>query len=183
MTLHLLGRTGWWLAKVRVEPMKATTLAERTLKINHAGENGAVNIYAAQIVVARVTAPSIVAKLKEFKTHEQEHRAIFWGELQRRGVRRCRSYMLCGIGGYALGFITALFGFQAIAATTAAVERVVLGHLQSQVHSLSDQDEAAVIAISKIIKDESLHLEQSEAHLEAGQFWSKVLMPIVSAST
>lgn len=163
--------------------MKATTLAERILKVNHAGENGAVNIYAAQIVVARVTAPSMVAKLKEFKTHEQEHRAIFWSELQGRGVRRCRSYMLCGIGGYVLGFITALFGLKAIAATTAAVERVVLGHLQSQLRALDGQDEAAVVAISKIVNDEMLHLEQSEVHLDVGQFWPRVLMPIVAAST
>ena len=39
------------------------------------------------------------------------------------------------------------------------------------------------VAISKIVKDESLHLEQSEAHLDVGQFWPRVLMPIVAAST
>lgn len=163
--------------------MKATTFAERVLKVNHAGENGAINIYAAQIMVARFTAPSMVAKLQEFKAHEQEHRSIFWNELQSRGVRRCRSYVLCGVGGFALGFITALFGLRAIAATTAAVERVVLGHLQSQLRALDGQDDAAVAAISKIVEDEAQHLEQSELHLAAGQFWPQVLTPIVAAST
>ena len=162
--------------------MKATTFAERVLKVNHAGENGAISIYAAQIVVARFTAPSLVAELEEFKAHEREHRSIFWSELQRRGVRRCKSYWLCGVGGFVLGFITALFGRRAIAATTAAVERVVLGHLQHQLHALRDKDEAAVAAISKIVAEETLHLEQSESHLEAGHFWPKVLTPIVAAS-
>ena len=163
--------------------MKATTFAERVLKVNHAGENGAINIYSAQIFVARLTAPSLVPELREFRAHEQEHRSIFGNELQRRGVRRCRSYWLCGIGGFVLGLITALFGRRAIAATTAAVERVVLGHLQSQLGALKGQDDAAVAAISKIVAEETLHLEQSEAHLEAGRFWPKVLMPIVAAST
>lgn len=163
--------------------MKATTFAERVLKVNHAGENGAINIYKAQIVVARLTAPSLVQELREFKAHEQEHRSIFWSELQRRGVRRCRSYWLCGIGGFALGLITALFGRRAIAATTVAVERVVLAHLQSQLRSLKGQDEAAIAAISKIVAEETLHLEQSASHLETGRFWPKVLMPIVAAST
>lgn len=163
--------------------MKPPTFADRVLKVNHAGENGAVSIYAAQILVARLTAPSLVAELREFKAHEQAHRSIFWIELQRRGVRRCRSYWLCGIGGFVLGLITAMFGRRAIAATTAAVERVVLGHLQHQLQALKGQDEAAVAAISKIVAEETLHLEQSESHLEAGRFWPKVLMPIVAAST
>lgn len=163
--------------------MKASTFAERVLKVNHAGEHGAINIYAAQIAVARLTAPSLVAELREFKAHEQQHRAIFWSELQRRGVHRCRSYWLCGIGGFLLGLITALFGRRAIAATTAAVERVVLGHLQKQLQSLKGQDDAAVTAISRIVAEETLHLEQSESHLVAGRFWPKVIMPIVAAST
>ena len=163
--------------------MKATTFAERVLKVNHAGENGAIQIYAAQIIVARITSPSLVPELVAFKAHEQEHRAIFWRELQRRSIRRCRSYWLCGIGGFTLGFITAIFGRRAIAATTAAVERVVLGHLEHQLLSLKGKDDAAVAAISKIVAEETLHLEQSESHLAAGQFWPKVLMPIVAAST
>ena len=69
--------------------------ASRVLKVNHAGENGAVNIYAGQIFLARITAPNIVEELIEFKSHEERHRAIFWAELQRRNRSRCRSYWLC----------------------------------------------------------------------------------------
>ena len=106
--------------------------ASRVLKVNHAGENGAVNIYAGQIFFARITAPAMVAELGEFKSHEERHRAIFWAELQRRNRPRCRSYWLCGIGGFMLGLITGVFGRRAIAATTVAVERVVLRHLEHQ---------------------------------------------------
>lgn len=160
-----------------------TALGGRILKVNHAGENGAVHIYAGQIFVARLTAPALVGELGEFKSHEEKHRAIFLAELQRRGVPRCRSYWLCAAGGFALGFMTALLGRSAIAATTVAVERVVLGHLKTQLLALADQDEAAVRAIALIVEEEQHHHDQSATHLVAGQVWPKLLTPIVAAST
>lgn len=87
-------------------PDRGSALGGRILKVDHAGEQGAVNIYRAQILMARWTAPSLVPELREFKSHEERHRALFWAELQRRGVRRCRSYWLCGIGGWMLGLLT-----------------------------------------------------------------------------
>jgi 3-demethoxyubiquinol 3-hydroxylase len=160
-----------------------TVLGARILKVNHAGENGAVNIYAGQILVARHTARDLVAELVEFKSHEEKHRSIFLAELQRRGLRRCRSYWLCAAGGLFLGIVTALLGRQAIAATTVAVERVVLGHLKHQLAPLDGKDAAAVAAISQIVREEQQHHDRSASHLLAGTFWSKTLTPIVAAST
>ena len=157
--------------------------ASRVLKVNHAGENGAVNIYAGQIFFARITAPRMVAELIEFKSHEERHRAIFWAELQRRNRPRCRSYWLCGVGGFMLGLITGAFGRRAIAATTVAVERVVLRHLEQQLDQLRWKDEAAVKAIESIVVEERQHHDQSASHITVGQFWPRVLSPIVSAST
>jgi 3-demethoxyubiquinol 3-hydroxylase len=158
-------------------------LGGRILKVNHAGEHGAASIYSGQILLARLTAPSLVNELIEFRSHELKHRAIFWRELQRRGRPRCRSYWLCGIGGFTLGILTGLFGAQAIAATTVAVERVVLRHLEQQVSLLAEGDPAAVAAITSIIEDEQLHHNQSESHLVANGFWYKTVSPIVSAAT
>jgi 3-demethoxyubiquinol 3-hydroxylase len=166
---------------MRVTNVKA--FAARILKVNHAGENGAVNIYAGQIFLARLTAPSMVAELQEFKAHEQKHRAIFMTELQRRGQRRCRSYWLCGAGGLVLGVITGAFGRSAIAATTVAVEHVVLGHLEQQLRMLGEQDQAATQAISAIVNEERQHHDQSAKQVNPSDFWSRVLTPVVSAST
>lgn len=157
--------------------------ASRVLKVNHAGENGAVNIYAGQIFFARITAPSMVAELADFKSHEEGHRTIFWAELQRRNLPRCRSYWLCGVGGFVLGLITGLFGRGAIAATTVAVERVVLLHLEHQLEQLQGKDEAAVKAIQSIVAEERHHHDQSASHITVGQFWPRILSPVVSAST
>lgn len=161
----------------------ATSLAERILKVNHAGENGAVHIYAGQLVFGRLTAPGLVAELREFRAHEESHRAIFASELQRRGIRRCRSFALCGIGGYLLGLVTGLFGRAAIAATTVAVERVVLEHLRQQLRELEGKDGAAVAAISRIVAEEQQHHDQSAVHAEREKFWPAIITPIVAAAT
>ncbi len=158
-------------------------LGDRIIKVNHAGEHGAICIYTGQIHMARLTARSMVAELIDYRSHEQRHRAIFWAELQRRSRPRCRSYWLCGLGGYMLGLITGILGAGAIAATTVAVESVVLRHLQEQVLALRGTDEAAVSAISAIVAEEQQHHDRSASHVVAGSFWSQTLTPIVSAST
>jgi 3-demethoxyubiquinol 3-hydroxylase len=158
-------------------------LGNRILKVNHAGENGAIHIYAGQIFVARLTAPSMVTELREFKSHEEKHRAIFQEELERRGRRRCKSYWLCAVGGYVLGLVTGLIGRPAMAATTVAVEHVVLRHLKHQLAELAGKDDSAVLAICRIVAEEQQHHDQSTSHLVDSHFWPKLLTPIVAAST
>jgi ubiquinone biosynthesis monooxygenase Coq7 len=162
---------------------RARTLAERVLKVNHAGENGAVHIYAGQMVLGRLTAPALMAELREFRKHEEKHREIFASELRRRGVRRCRSYVLCGIGGFVLGLLTGLFGRTAISATTVAVERVVLGHLREQLRVLRGYDAEAVAAISQIVAEEQEHHDRSAEQAAGDRFWKAVLAPVVAFST
>src|SRR5687767_10563910 len=157
--------------------------ANRVLKVNHAGEHGAANIYAGQIFVARLTAPSLVAGLREFKSHEERHRAVFWAELTRRNQPRCRSYHLCGLGGFVLGLVTGVLGRRAIAATTVAVERVVLRHLAHQLSMLRSRDTAAAMAIASIVEEEQQHHDRSAIYGRAGGFWPAVLTPVVAVST
>jgi 3-demethoxyubiquinol 3-hydroxylase len=158
-------------------------LGDRIIKVNHAGEHGAINIYSGQIFMARLTARGMVSQLKEFRSHEQRHRTIFGAELQRRGRPHCRSYWLCGFGGLVLGLITGLLGARAIAATTVAVESVVLRHLEQQLVVLQGNDPAAIAAISEIVSEEQQHHDHSASRVQEGTFWPKVLVPIVSAST
>src|SRR5690606_24738600 len=93
------------------------------------------------------------------------------------------SYWLCGVGGFVLGAISGLLGANAIAATTVAVESVVLRHLEQQLVNLRSSDPAAVAAISAIVAEERQHHDHSVNHVQAGTFSSKVLTPIVSGST
>lgn len=73
-------------------------------------------------------------------------------------------------------------GRAAIAATTVAVERVVLRHLQAQIAQLKDIDPAAVQAIEAIVADEQRHHDELAAQV-GGNRWVRVLEPVVAAST
>ena len=84
---------------------------------------------------------------------------------------------------YVLGCVTGLLGASAIAATTAAVEHVVLQHLHQQIHTLQGNDPAAVHAINRIIADEQQHHDSAAAQAAGSVFWRAVLTPIVAAST
>ena len=86
------------------------SLGDRILKVDHAGEHGAINIYSGQIFVSSLLWPRLVPELTEFKSHEEGHRKRFGLELERRGRGRCRSFHLCGLGGLILGVLTGLLG-------------------------------------------------------------------------
>ena len=161
----------------------ASTAGEVALKVDHAGEHGAVSIYRAQRWVARWRAPSLRSEIDEFIQHEQRHRALFSAELSRRGVRRCRSYHLCGLGGLVLGIVTGLLGRRAIALTTEAVESVVLKHLEHQLATLSTADPNAAGVIQQIVSDEQEHHDRSAARLSQPQPLDWLLAPAVRAAT
>jgi ubiquinone biosynthesis monooxygenase Coq7 len=125
----------------------------------------------------------MVPELDGFLAHERKHRARFEAELQARGKQRCRSYSLCAVGGLALGFTTGLLGRGAIAATTVAIERVVLEHMREQLAALPNVDQRAVDALSDIIRDEQDHHDISASRLAPGSWWTTIINPVVSGAT
>lgn len=159
------------------------TLGDRVMKVDHAGEHGAVCIYLAQRWFARWRAPEMLPELDHFLAHERGHRTRFGAELARRQQRRCRSYFWCGFGGLVLGAVTGIAGRRAIAATTVAIERVVLRHMHEQVHELTGIDDDAVRALRQIIVEEQEHHDLSVARQEPRSVWPKIINPVVGAST
>ena len=110
--------------------------ARKILTVNHAGEFGAINIYTAQIHVCKIIRPGCVPLLEGFLEDEKNHLMTFWNEIQRRNGTKCKSYWLCGVGGYAMGIFSALLGRKGVMACTWAVESVVVEHLKQQLTSL-----------------------------------------------
>lgn len=159
------------------------TLGDRVMKVDHAGEHGAVCIYIAQAWIAQWRAPDMASELQRFRNHERGHRARFAALLESGGLARCRSYHLCAVGGLVLGAVTGLLGRSAIAATTAAIERVVLRHLREQVAALATSDPDATDALLQIIAEEQEHHDLSAARVVESSRWSKIIQPAVAAST
>jgi ubiquinone biosynthesis monooxygenase Coq7 len=162
---------------------RGETIGDRVMKVDHAGEHGAICIYRAQRWFARWRAPDMVAQLSDFLAHERRHRDLFAAELARRGRSRCRSYHLCGLGGFVLGAATGLLGRRAIAATTVAIETVVLRHMHEQVAALDGIDPAAADTLRDVIADEQQHHDASGLHLASPGIWPRLIDPVVRVST
>lgn len=158
-------------------------LANRILQVNHAGEHGAVNIYAGQLALAKFTAQDLLTELNEFQTHERSHRALFQAELARRQIRPCLSYALCGYAGYGLGLLSAMLGRSAIAATSYAVEHVVLQHLQQQLVQLKHSDKQAYHTVHAIIADEQAHHDRAASQINHRHPVLRLYISAVSAIT
>lgn len=137
----------------------------RILKVNHAGEFGAIRIYRAQIYVSRYLHKDLLAFLTDTVSHEIDHCRIFREAMTKRRSRPCYAMWLWGLGGSALGLITALMGKNAIMVCTAAVERTVHRHLEEQIEFLTGRDEALKAAIAEIQAQELGHLRHAEAYI------------------
>ncbi len=140
------------------DSLDSINTATKILKVNHAGEFGAINIYRAQILISKLFQRSDLALLQSFLEDESRHLKVFWSEIQRRGGIKCKSYWLCGLGGWVMGFVSALFGKAGVMACTLAVESVVANHLREQLVYLDQSgDIEASFAVKSIIEDEEKH--------------------------
>src|SRR5258708_17406819 len=114
-----------------LSPQEALTVA-RIVRVNHAGEFGAIRIYSAQIIVASKLYPEIVPPLATMLEDEKVHCAKFLAAMLERNARPCRVMSFWSWGGWWLGLLTALMGRQAIWICTAAGEAAVHPHLARQ---------------------------------------------------
>jgi ubiquinone biosynthesis monooxygenase Coq7 len=157
--------------------------AERILRVDHAGECGAIRIYRSQIAIARVLHPQCVPALSEMLTHELRHFQTFDVLLKARGIRRCYALPFWMFGGWMLGSITSLLGERAIWVCTAAIENTVNGHLDHQVAVLASQDPEALAAVESIRRDEEAHEDHAVRHGGEGAGLYRVLRWFVKGAT
>lgn len=163
-------------------PQDALTV-RRILKVNHAGEYGAIRIYRAQIAVAKWSCRDAVPSLEHMLEHEIEHCKVFQEAMPARSARPCRVMSFWSMGGSLLGFVTAVMGRQSIWTCTAAVEAAVHRHLDDQLHFLRDRDRELYAAILAIREEELSHLHTAESHLHGTTPVRAVLRSVISGST
>jgi len=145
------------------QPTKAQRAeVERILRVDHAGEFGAINIYRAQLALARLFYKDIVPKLEEMLGHEREHFRRFEAILKARRVRSCYALYIWAAGGAMVGFITGVLGRNAIWVCTDSIESTVLHHLEWQLSYLRVHDAEVHDAVLSIKGEE-------EAHRDFGQ--------------
>ncbi|SDU21340.1 demethoxyubiquinone hydroxylase family protein [Halopseudomonas salegens] len=155
---------------------------ERILRVDHAGEYGAIHIYSTQLLIAKLCFKDIVPTLEEMLIHEQQHLRTFSDILKRRNIRHCYALKLWAIGGCCLGFMTAILGRNAIWVCTESIESTVLHHLDWQLQFLRQHDEEAHNAVFSIKSDEEEHRNYGREN-GAGSFLYAPIFVVVRYST
>jgi ubiquinone biosynthesis monooxygenase Coq7 len=132
------------------------------LRVDQAGEYGAVRIYAGQLAVMGDRAPvsRLVARMA---AQEERHRAHFDAMMTRRGVRPTLLQPFWNRAGHALGAITALMGPEAAMACTAAIETEIDHHYGQQLAELDDSDPELSTAIAEFQAEEVEHRDTALA--------------------
>lgn len=128
------------------------------LKVNHAGEYGAIRIYATQIAIARLWHKDLVPHLEHMLQDEINHCRIFRNAMPERRTRPCYTMWLWSWGGSLLGLVTAMTGRNGIMVCTEAVEEAVHHHMNAQIAYLAGKDEALRSLIEEIKVEEVEHL-------------------------
>lgn len=155
----------------------------RMLKVNHAGEFGAIRIYGAQITVARRLFPELVPALEAMRGDEIDHCRRFRAAMPPRSAKPCRIMSLWSLGGYVLGFVTALCGRNAVWICTEAVESTVHRHLEDQLAFLASRDPELHGLIASIQEQELAHLHEAESNQQRRGLGYAMLSPVIRGLT
>ena len=132
---------------------------EEAIRVDHAGERGAIKIYEGQLLALKTFKQDEPLKklIEEMKEHEKEHYEFFDKEIQQRDIKPTKLLPLWDLLGTALGFGTAMLGKKATMLCTASVEEVISDHYKSQSYRLEEDEEELKNKIIKFREDELNH--------------------------
>jgi len=134
-------------------------ILEEIIRVDHAGERGAIKIYEGQLLALKTIKQDDILKnkIEEMKDHEKEHLEYFEKEIQKRKIKPTYLLPLWDVMGVTLGFGTALLGKKAAMLCTASVEEVIEDHYQNQLKKLGNDEKDLKEKIAKFRSDEINH--------------------------
>ena len=131
---------------------------EEFIRVDHAGERGAIKIYEGQLLALNtfVKDENLKKTIEKMKNHEKEHLDFFNKEIKKRNIKPTKLLPLWDLLGISLGFGSAIIGKKATMLCTASVEEVIDEHYQNQINEL-DSDEKVLKEKIKKFRDDELH--------------------------
>lgn len=135
---------------------------ERMLRVDHAGEYGAVRIYEGQLAVLGKSDKAPI--IEHMVAQEREHLSTFNKLVADHRVRPTAMLPVWHLAGFALGAGTALLGERAAMACTVAVEEVIDEHYAGQIAKLGDEDSELRDTFEKFRQEEVEHRDTGLAH-------------------
>ena len=132
---------------------------EEIIRVDHAGERGAIKIYEGQLLALNtiVNDEKLEKMIEEMKEHEKEHCEYFENEIKKRGIKKTIFLPLWDLLGVSLGFGSVILGKKAAMLCTASVEEVIDGHYKDQTYKLGKDEEELKKKIMKFRQDELDH--------------------------
>ena len=121
---------------------KTSSKVEEFIRVDHAGERGAVKIYEGQLLALNtlVKNEDLKKTIEEMKIHEIEHCQFFEKEIKKRNIKPTKFLPLWDLLGVGLGFGSTLLGKKAAMLCTASVEEVIDKHYLSQINQLGPEE-------------------------------------------
>ena len=158
---------------------------EEFIRVDHAGERGAIKIYEGQLLALNTIYKDEDLKntIEEMREHEREHCEFFESEIKKRNIRPTKFLPLWDLLGVGLGFGTTLLGKKAAMLCTASVEEVIDKHYQNQIDQLEDDEKYLRDKIVKFREDEIHHkdIAYEEGASKDGPY--KILDKIIKAGS
>ena len=134
-------------------------ILEEIIRVDHAGERGAIKIYEGQLLALKTIKEDENLKniIEEMKEQEKEHLEYFEREIHKRKIKPTSLLPLWDMMGVALGFGSALVGKKAALLCTASVEEVIDEHYNNQLKKLGNDEKDLKKKIEKFKEDEVNH--------------------------
>tara|TARA_B100001287_G_C22364841_1_gene381433 strand:- start:28 stop:558 length:531 start_codon:yes stop_codon:yes gene_type:complete len=138
---------------------KTNSKVEEFIRVDHAGERGAVKIYEGQLLALNtiVKNDSLKKTIEDMKKHEVEHCQFFESEIKKRNIQPTKLLPLWDLLGVGLGFGSTLLGKKAAMLCTASVEEVIDKHYLDQINKLGPEEKELKKKITKFRQDEIDH--------------------------
>jgi|TARA_B100000780_G_scaffold276941_1_gene246582 ubiquinone biosynthesis monooxygenase Coq7 len=139
--------------------MTTKNKVEEFIRVDHAGERGAVKIYEGQLLALNTLVKDDDLKkiIEEMKVHEKEHCEFFENEIKKRKIKPTKLLPLWDLLGISLGFGSTLLGKKAAMLCTASVEEVIDKHYLDQINQLQSNEKELKKKIIKFRQDELHH--------------------------
>ena len=132
---------------------------EEFIRVDHAGERGAIKIYEGQLLALNtlVKNDDLKKKIEEMQVHEREHCDFFEKEIKKRNINPTKFLPIWDLLGVGLGFGSTLLGKRAAMLCTASVEEVIDKHYLNQINQLGPEEKDLKKKITKFRDDELNH--------------------------
>ena len=138
---------------------KTSNKVEEFIRVDHAGERGAVKIYQGQLLALNtiIKDDSLKKTIEEMQVHEKEHCEFFENEIKKRNIKPTKFLPLWDLLGMGLGFGSTILGKKAAMLCTASVEEVIDKHYLDQINQLGSDEKELKKKIIKFREDELDH--------------------------